>query len=116
MRVLLRHVAHARSGDKGNISNIAVIAYSPELFPILLEQLTAACFKDFYGGIIKGRVDRYEVHNIQALNFVAYESLGGGVTRNLCLDGYGKSLSSRILAFPISMPPSLYQSLHNWPL
>jgi hypothetical protein len=70
MKVKLQHVAHARSGDKGDTSNIAVFAYTPDLYPLLKEQLTAERFKAFYRGAIKGPVTRYEADNIQALNFV----------------------------------------------
>ena len=107
MNVLLQHVAHARSGDKGDTSNIAVIAYAPELYPLLKEQLTAKRFKDFYAGAIKGEVLRYEVDNLEALNFVCHGALGGGVSRSLCLDNYGKALSAAILGFEIDVPDEL---------
>ena len=107
MRVKLQHLAHARSGDKGNTSNISVFAYSPELYPLLKEQLTAERFKAHYGGAIKGEVIRYEVDNIEALNFVAHAALGGGVSRSLCLDNYGKALSAALLGFEIDVPDEL---------
>ena len=111
MKVLLQHMAHARSGDKGNTSNISVIAYAPALYPLLKDQLTAERFRQHYAGVVKGRVDRYEVDNLNALNFVAQEALGGGVSRSLCLDNYGKSLSSRILSFEVEVPENLRESL-----
>jgi hypothetical protein len=104
MKVLLQHVAHCRSGDKGNTSNISVIAYAPELYPYLKQQLTADKFKAHYTGVVTGKVTRYDVDGLQALNFVAEGALGGGVSRSLCLDNYGKSLSSRILAFELDVP------------
>lgn len=107
MRVQLQHVAHARSGDKGNTSNIAVFAYAPELYPLLKEQLTAERFKAWYRGAIKGEVLRYEVDALDALNFVAHGALGGGVSRSLCLDNYGKALSAAILGFEVEVPESL---------
>ncbi len=107
MRVQLQHLAHARSGDKGNTSNISVIAYAKEFYPYLKEQLTAERFKAHYAGVVKGRVDRFEVDNLEALNFVAQEALGGGVSRSLCLDNYGKALSSRVLSFEIEIPAEL---------
>lgn len=113
MRVILRHVAHVRSGDKGNTSNIAVIAYSPALYPVLKEQLTAARVKDFYAGVVHGPVDRYEVDGLHALNFVAQGALGGGVSRSLCLDNYGKSLSSALLAFELDVPDELVGELRG---
>jgi hypothetical protein len=107
MKVMLQHAAHSRSGDKGNTSNISVIAYAAELYPCLKEQLSAERFKAFYSGVVTGKVTRYEVDGLQALNFVAEGALGGGVSRSLCLDNYGKSLSSRILAFELDVPDSL---------
>lgn len=107
MEVLLQHVAHTRSGDKGNISNIAVFAYEPVFYPLLKEQLTAERFKAFYRGAITGTVFRYEVNNLEALNFVAHGALGGGVSRSLCLDNYGKALSAAILGFRLVVPSSL---------
>lgn len=113
--VALQHVAHARSGDKGNTSNIAVFAYEPDLYPLLKEQLTAARFKDFYGAAITGEVLRYEVDNIEALNFVCHGALGGGVSRSLAIDNYGKALSSAVLGFPIEVPDALVPKLRGLP-
>jgi hypothetical protein len=113
MKVLLQHVAHARSGDKGDTSNIAVFAYAPPLYPLLKEQLTAERFKAFYAGAIKGEVTRHEVDNIEALNFVCQGALGGGVSRSLCLDNYGKALSAAILGFEIEVPPELVAHLRG---
>jgi len=113
MRVLLQHVAHARSGDKGNTSNIAVFAYTPDLYPLLKAQLTQALFKAHYGGAIKGEVLRYEVDNLEALNFVCHGALGGGVSRSLCLDNYGKALSAAILNFEIEVPDALAGQLRG---
>ncbi len=107
MRVPLQHIAHARSGDKGNTSNVCVIAYAAEFYPLLMDQLSAERFKAHYAGVVKGRVERFEVGNIGALNFVAHEALGGGVSRSLCLDNYGKSLASRVLSFEIDVPDSM---------
>ncbi len=107
MKILLQHAAHARSGDKGNTSNISVIVYAPELYPLLKDQLTAERFKAHYAGVVKGKVDRYAVDGLHALNFVAQDALGGGVSRSLCLDNYGKSLSARVLAFELEIPDTL---------
>ena len=113
MKVQLQHVAHARSGDKGDTSNIAVFAYTPEFYPLLKAQLTAARFKAFYAGAIKGEVIRYEVDNLDAMNFVCHGALGGGVSRSLCLDNYGKALSAAILAFEIEVPEALREHLRG---
>lgn len=104
MLIKLERVAHVRSGDKGNTSNIAVIAYRDEFYSLLKAQLTAVRFKEFYRGAIKGDVTRYEADNLAALNFVAEGALGGGVSRSLSLDNYGKALSAAVLGFPIEVP------------
>jgi hypothetical protein len=113
MRVLLQHVAHARSGDKGNTCNIAVFAYTAQLYPLLKSQLTQERFKAHYGGAIEGEVLRYEVDNLNALNFVAHGALGGGVSRSLCLDNYGKALSAAILGFEVEVPDALLDQLRG---
>lgn len=113
MRVLLQHVAHVRSGDKGNTSNISVIAYDAALYPMLKEQLTAERFRAFYGGTIKGAVERYEIDRLAALNFVAHGALGGGVSRSLSLDNYGKALAAAILGFELDVPERLRNALRS---
>jgi hypothetical protein len=113
MKVKLQRVAHARSGDKGNTSNIAVFAFEPLFFAVLREQLTAERFKSFYNGAITGRVTRYEVANIDAFNFVCEGALGGGVSRNLGLDNYGKALSAAILGFELDVPEEWADQLHG---
>ena len=113
MRILLQHVAHCRSGDKGNTSNISVIAYEPELYPFLKEQLTAERFRAFYAGVVTGAVERYSIDHLGAMNFVCQGALGGGVSRSLCLDNYGKSLSARILAFELEVPEGMRGKLRG---
>jgi hypothetical protein len=113
MRVKLQHVAHARSGDKGNTANIAVIAYAPELYPFLKEQLTGERVKAFYQGAITGAVERYAIDGLAALNFVAHGALGGGVSRSLCLDNYGKALSAALLGFELEIPDALRAHLRG---
>ena len=107
MNVLLQHVAHARSGDKGNTSNIAVFAYAPEFYPLLKAQLTAERFKAFYAGAIKGRVTRYEVPGIHAFNFVCEQALGGGGMASLRNDPLGKGMGQILLAMPVQVPSAL---------
>jgi hypothetical protein len=104
-RVKLREIAHSRTGDKGNISNISVIAYDAKHYPLLLEQVTAARVKSHFAGVVQGEVVRYELPNLSALNFVMDQALGGGVTRSLALDAHGKSLSSALLDLDISTAP-----------
>ena len=93
----LREIAHSRTGDKGNTSNISVIAYDPTNYPLLEKYVTAERVKAFFSEIVKGEVVRYELPNLGALNFVMYSALGGGVTRTLSLDIHGKSLSSALM-------------------
>lgn len=114
MKVMLQHLAHCRSGDKGNTSNISVIAYEPELYAYLKEQLTAEKFNAHYAGVVTGKVTRYEIDGLQAMNFVAEGALGGGVSRSLCLDNYGKSLSARVLSFMVEVPEALRPKLRNY--
>ena len=97
----LRDIAHSRTGDKGNISNISVIAFDAKLYPLICSQVTAERVKTLFAGIVMGEVVRYELPNIAALNFVMDQALGGGVTRTLALDAHGKSLSSALLDLEI---------------
>jgi hypothetical protein len=97
----LRDIAHSRTGDKGNISNISVIAFDAKLYPLLVSQVTAERVKALFAGIVMGEVVRYELPNIVALNFVMDQALGGGVTRSLAHDAHGKSLSSALLDLEI---------------
>lgn len=97
----LREIAHSRTGDKGNTSNISVIAYDPKDYPLLEAQVTSERVKAHFSGIVAGEVTRYELPNLGALNFVMQQALGGGVTRSLALDAHGKSLSSALLDLEI---------------
>jgi hypothetical protein len=97
----LREIAHSRTGDKGNISNISVIPYDAKHYPLLRKQVTAERVRAHFAGIVEGQVVRYELPNIAALNFVMTGALGGGVTRSLALDAHGKSLSSALLDLEI---------------
>ena len=97
----LRQLAHTRTGDKGNRSTLSVIAYDARDFARLEAQLTAERVKQHYSGIVEGRVDRYSLPQLGALQFVLYEALAGGVTRSLALDAHGKTLSSHLLSIDI---------------
>ncbi len=94
-------IAHARTGDKGNISNISVIAYDRNDYELIREKVTPEKVKEFFKGVVKGRIERYELPQLGALNFVMYDALGGGVTRTLNLDAHGKTLSSFLLEMEI---------------
>ena len=97
----LRAIAHARTGDKGNTSNISVIAFDEADFLRLCEHVTAERVKAHFAELVRGDVTRYELPKLGALNFVLSGALGGGVTRSLALDAHGKSLSSALLDLDI---------------
>jgi hypothetical protein len=102
--VRLHEIAHCRAGDKGDISDLSVIAYREEDYELLLDYLTAARVREHFAEIVHGRVDRYELPQLLALKFVLHSALGGGVTRSLSLDPHGKSLSSSLLDLEIPAP------------
>lgn len=97
----LRDLAHSRTGDKGDTSNISVIAYDPADYGLLLRSVTAERVKEHFGGLVTGSVERYELPRLAALNFVLRGALRGGVTRSLALDAHGKCLGSAILDLEI---------------
>jgi hypothetical protein len=97
----LREIAHSRTGDKGNNATVSVIAHREEDYPLILETVTAERVKEHLSGIVQGEVNRYEMPQIGALNFVLHDALAGGVTRSLSLDIHGKSLSSLLLDLEI---------------
>ena len=97
----LRDIAHSRTGDKGNISIISVIAYKQEDYALLKEKVTAEKLKGYFKEIVHGKITRYEIESIGALNFVMEDALGGGVTRSLAIDMHGKTLGSALLEMEI---------------
>ncbi len=103
-RISLREICHSRAGDKGDITNISLIVYDIADYAVVRRAVTAQRVKAYFRGIAHGRVDRYELPRIGALNFVLHEALDGGVTRSLRVDGHGKSLSSYLLAMEIDVP------------
>ena len=97
----LRDLAHSRTGDKGDTSNISLIAYEAADYPLLVRYVTAERVRAYFADIVRGDVTRYELPRLGALNFVLRGALGGGVTRSLALDAHGKSLSSALLSMEI---------------
>jgi hypothetical protein len=95
--MLLRDIAHTRTGDKGNRSTLSVMAYDPQNFVQLEKCVTAERVKAHFEGIVGGEVVRYSLPQLGALNFVMHNALGGGVTRSLALDAHGKCLSAKLL-------------------
>src|SRR5258705_7691858 len=103
MRVQLIRLAHARSGDKGDTANIGLIALRDEFYPILVREVTADRVKNHFNGICKGEVERFELPNLGALNFLLHESLGGGGTLSLMTDAQGKTFSTALLRMEIEI-------------
>ena len=103
-RVKLLDIAHSRSGDKGDSSNIGLIAKSPEAYEIIKNRVTAEAVKEHFGGIVKGKVDRYELPNLLALNFILHDSLGGGGSQSLKNDAQGKTHGQGLLLMSIEVP------------
>ena len=102
-RVQLREIAHARSGDKGDDANIGLIARKPEHYPILVEQVTTERVKDHFKELCRGPVERYELPNLHALNFVLHQALDGGGTVSLRTDAQGKTLSAALLRMEVEV-------------
>lgn len=101
MKIPLSRIAHARSGDKGDTANVGVIAYQEKHFPILVREVTPARVKAHFGDLVKGHVERFELPNLGALNFLLHESLGGGGTLSLRVDAQGKTLGAGLLTLEI---------------
>ena len=104
MKIELLKLAHARSGDKGDTANIGVIALKDDFYPLLVREITAEKVKDHFGEIVKGEVERFELPNLKALNFLLHESLGGGGTLSLMTDAQGKTFSTALLRMKIDIP------------
>ena len=102
-RIQLREIAHARSGDKGDNANIGLIALKPEYYPILVHEVTAERVKQHFAGLCLGEVERYEIPNLNALNFVLHQALDGGGTLSLRTDSQGKTYGAALLRMEISI-------------
>ncbi len=103
MKAPLGRIAHTRSGDKGDIANIGVIAHEPRHYDTLLREVTPARVKAFFGELIKGEVMRYELPNLGAINLVLHGALGGGGTVSLRTDAQGKTLGAALLRLEIEI-------------
>ncbi len=104
MKGPLGRIAHTRSGDKGDTCNIGVIAYDPKDYAVLLREVTADRVKRHFGELVKGEVERFELPNLGALNFLLHGALGGGGTVSLKTDAQGKTLSTALLRMEIEVP------------
>jgi hypothetical protein len=103
-KVQLLKIAHARSGDKGDTANVGLIALDPKHYPLLVAQVTAERVKEHFRGICHGEVERFEVPNLGALNFLLHKSLDGGGTMSLKTDAQGKTYSAALLRMEIDVP------------
>jgi hypothetical protein len=104
VKVRLVDIAHARSGDKGDTANVGVIALRPEWYPLLAEQLTLDRVRTHFAGVITGDVERYELPNLRALNFLLHGALDGGGTMSLKMDAQGKVFSTALLRMVLDVP------------
>lgn len=103
MKVQLVDIAHARSGDKGDTANVGLIAFKDEAYPILVREVTESAVKEHFGEMVKGDVERFELPNLNALNFLLHGSLGGGGTLSLMTDAQGKTFSTALLRMSIEV-------------
>ena len=106
-RVLLEDIAHARSGDKGDGSNVGVIAYTEAGFRLLQKELTTERVKLHFSAICKGSIDRFEVPNLKAINFILHDSLGGGGSESVKTDAQGKTHGQALLRMELDLPSDL---------
>lgn len=106
-RIPLLRLAHARSGDKGDTANVGVIALDPEFYPVLVQTLTVERVAEHFRGICLGGVERFELPNLHALNFLLHRSLGGGGTVSLKTDAQGKTLSTAMLRMEVEVSPEI---------
>jgi hypothetical protein len=104
---MLREIAHSRAGDKSNISNLSLIPYERKYYDLLKKVVTADIVKDYFKGICFGKVTRFDLDAMGAMNFVLEEALDGGNTRSLRVDGYGKSLSAYLLSMYVDIPDNI---------
>lgn len=111
MKVRLVDIAHARSGDKGDTANVGVIALRPEWYPLLRDQLSLDRVRKHFQGVITGDVERYELPNLNALNFLLHGALGGGGTLSLKTDAQGKVFSTAMLRMVLDVPESAAKQL-----
>jgi hypothetical protein len=107
MRTKLARVAHARSGDKGDASNVGLIADSPALYEVLVREVTRERVAAHFAGVCRSAVERFEVPNLAALNFLLHDALGGGGTASLLTDAQGKTHGQALLEMEIEVPEDL---------
>ena len=100
-RIYLYDIAHGRSGDKGDTSNVCVFARKPQFYDLIIREVTPQRLKDYFGDMVKGDITRYEVPSLDGINIVMHHALGGGATMSLRLDSLGKSMGSAVMRMKI---------------
>lgn len=113
MKLQLIALAHGRSGDKGDAVNVGVIARKPEYYEILKSELDSARVKAHFGEMVLGEVERFELPNLGALNFVLHRALGGGGTKSLKLDAQGKTFAAALLRMELELDERRYPVLNS---
>lgn len=103
MKIRLQQICHARSGDKGDTANVGLIALKKEFYPVLRKYVTAERVKKHFDGIVLGSVERFELPNLWAMNFLLHQALGGGGTKSLKNDAQGKTLGSALLRMEVDI-------------
>lgn len=112
-KIALVHLAHARSGDKGDTANVGVIAYDEAHYDLLRDQLTVEAVKAHFGDLVKGEVERFELPNLSALNFLLHGALGGGGTMSLMNDAQGKVFSTALLRMEVEVPDEVADAVEG---
>ena len=112
-KVQLIELAHARSGDKGNTANVGLIAYDPEDYPIILENVTEPRVKEHFGSLVMGSVERFELDNLHAVNFLLHGALDGGGTVSLMTDAQGKVFSTALLRMEVEVPEEVAERVRG---
>ena len=110
-RIYLYDIAHGRSGDKGDTSNVCVFARKPEYYEIIKREVTPEKLKEYFGDMVKGDIIRYDVETLNGMNFVMHHALGGGATMSLRLDSLGKSMGSAVMRMRIHVTEGELQTL-----
>lgn len=110
MKKKLLEIAHARSGDKGDAVNVGLIARKPAYYNFLKHEITIERVREHFGPMVKGDVERFELPNLSALNFLLHEALGGGGTVSLKLDAQGKTYAAHLLRMEVDVPDSVLEA------
>ena len=113
MKILLSKIAHARSGDKGSSSNVGLMFYSDDVYGWAKTYITEKLVKEHFNSIVKGDVKRYEMDNLQALNFILGDSLGGGGSESLLNDAQGKTHGQALLLMEVELPDNLSHKVRS---